>query len=122
MDTIEKYKIMKPSVHGFTLIELIVVISILGIILAIAIPSYVSVISNTKERVCTTSRSQLEKNYEIKLQVEDVGHFDKLFEEFMIDYDNVCPMGGTITYFNNQMRCNFHDEDNENEVGEVPYL
>lgn len=123
METIKKYKYQKYGKMGLTLIELIIVLFVLGIILAIAIPSYVSVIRYSKEQSCSISRLQLERMYEIKLQVENVGHSDEVFEKFLNNYDGVCPLGGTYTYFNNEIECQFHDRDSsEDDKEEVPFL
>lgn len=126
MDIIKKYKLWKHNNKGFTLIELIVVLSVLGIIFAIAIPSYVSVLAHTNEKACVISRLQLEKMYELYLLNKDVEHSDYIFEQFFkeFEYDKICPLGSAITYYNNQVRCNYHDnkDNGDGEEEEVPFL
>lgn len=117
MVNIEKCKIWKYYSEGFTLIELIIVLSVLGIISAIAIPSYVSVINYAEEKSCDISKSQIEKIYKLYLLTEDIEHSDIIFEQFLNEYDTVCPLGSSISYFDDKVRCDFHDKEKE-----VPYL
>jgi type IV pilus assembly protein PilA len=46
------YKMMKRNNKGFTLVELMVVLLILGILVAIAIPIYNKTQENARERAC----------------------------------------------------------------------
>ena len=48
---------------GITLLELLVVIVVLGIIAAIAVPSVLGVIAKTEEDVCEVNRDEVELNY-----------------------------------------------------------
>ncbi len=52
------YKFLR-SKKGFTLVELMVVIAVLGILGAVAIPSYVASSTKSKQNMCTTERKYI---------------------------------------------------------------
>ena len=53
------YKFLK-SKKGFTLVELLVVVSILGILIAVAVPIYNAVTSQGRVKICRVSRMEVE--------------------------------------------------------------
>ncbi len=53
------YKFLK-SKKGFTLVELLVVVSIVGILVAVAVPIYNAVTSSSRIKVCRVSRLEAE--------------------------------------------------------------
>lgn len=51
---------------GFTLIELIVVIAILGILVAVLVPSYIKYVERSRQEVCRSNRSELLHMFQIE--------------------------------------------------------
>lgn len=117
---------MDRKSNGFTLVELIVVIAVLGIIIAIAVPKLFGFKGLAVERVCETNRNTVTTQYEVYLQTKvlDKGHFNQFLYE---NFDEVCPDDGVITYEYGKVKCSIHknvSESDEEELpdGEVPWL
>lgn len=114
--------------NGFTIIELILVISILVIIGLIAIPKYKGYREKAKKQVCKINRLQLERMYEMYLTIEELEHSEDLFTQYLHEYDEkICPDNGDINYVEGKVKCSKHDknEDTENDEKEdesVPFL
>ena len=115
---------------GVTLVEVIVVVAILGILVAIAIPRLAGFNSMDEERVCVGNRKAVERLYSALLVEKSFNHSDLLFDQFLISqFDLVCPAGGIVYYSDGVVSCDVHGRGEIPEVtteeettGEVPWL
>lgn len=115
----------KNKSAGFTLIELIALIALMGIILAIAIPSMVSYIDLVEERLCYINRKHVQRIYEAYLISNDYVHDDLKFQQYLDNsIGEVCRAKGLMTYLDGNVRCSIHEdhENEENKTDEVPWL
>ena len=119
--------------NGFSLVELIVVMAILGILALIAVPLVGGFRVLAKERVCETNRRQIERLFAAQLEMifeaDEQGDRNILFQTYMLETgQGGCPAGGEYTYdsLSGQVGCSVHaqgdDEGDHDDPGEVPYL
>ncbi|WP_051931688.1 prepilin-type N-terminal cleavage/methylation domain-containing protein [Clostridium sp. KNHs214] len=117
--------IKKNYNKGFTLIEIIVVISIIAILCAVIAPTYFKYTKDAKEKVCNVNCLQLERSYNLYLEKENIEHSDVVFEQFLQNQGkNICPEHGYMIYVDEKVQCSVHvgdDVKKENE-DEVPFL
>jgi len=117
---------MDKKSNGFTLVEVIVVIAIIGIIAAIAGPRLTRFKSIAEERVCASNRRTAERSYNIFMLENE--YSDSLFYRFLIEnFDEICPVSGVISYEDRKVMCSVHhdgsDHGEDDPPGEeVPWL
>lgn len=76
---------------GFTLVELIVVLVMLAVLSAVAVPTYLGFVDDNKARQCETHRKALASRLE---EMSAMGSTASLTEEVLNSDENGCPAGG----------------------------
>lgn len=84
---------------GFTLIELLIVILVLAILMAVALPLYLAAVSDSQQKTCRANMQTI-ANAEAAFKTQDAAH---AYTTTLTALNNnlgatpVCPNGGTYT-------------------------
>ena len=89
---------------GFTLVEIMIVVLIIGILLAIAVPNFIKARENSRTRTCIANLRQIEAAKEQWAMENKKGSTDTpAWADLTPDYmksQPTCPSGGTYTIAN----------------------
>lgn len=81
--------------YGYTLMELILAIAIVGTVSAVAIPNYARYIESTREKVCSINRQEILYEYQLYcLSEQEIPLSDYLHLTYEGKDPNFCPSGG----------------------------
>lgn len=100
--------------QGFTLVEIMIVVAIIGLLAAIAIPSFMKARENSRKNACINNLRQIEGAKEQWAMENNKGGAEDC-DAVKNDIDNYikktpfCPAGGTYTYgvVNNDPECDY---------------
>lgn len=124
----QKVKIMDRKSNGFTLIELIAVIAIIGIIVTLVSPKLIGIIRTIEKRFCITNQKTVEKMYNTLLHENEYIFNNNVFNQYVIEnFDEVCPSNGVISYLGGKVKCSLHEDESVHDSDippseEVPWL
>lgn len=116
---------MRVGSKGFTVLEVLVTLGILGLILGMAVPRYVAVRQKAEARACQARRSLVERVIRVE-QAENgngsTGAVDagKTFLETFPE--GRCPGDGEIRLEGDRVICELHVQQTQAPPEEVPWL
>src|SRR5947208_16202946 len=101
------YRNIKSSSRGFTLIELLVVVLILAILMAVALPLYLSAVADSEKKTCRANMQTIATAVQaakVKSRSPDysgyIGQTIDAAHEADLQSTPVCPSAGTYSLIN----------------------
>ncbi|OQB12484.1 MAG: Type II secretion system protein G precursor [Firmicutes bacterium ADurb.Bin193] len=97
---------------GFSLIELIVVIAILGVLVGVAAPSYIGNVKRAKARVCASNIDTITRAYRYQRAENPSTTLQAVVQGTTpVDVSGMkCPEGGTYSVADGKIVCSIHGE------------
>lgn len=95
------YMMIKMNRKGFTLVEIMIVVAIIGLLAAIAIPNFVKARDTARKNACIANLKQMQGAIQVwAIDGNKVGTDTVLMTNIAPDYikkEPKCPSGGTYT-------------------------
>lgn len=105
---------------GFTLIELILVISIMIIVAIISIPKFSNIVDTQKEKSCIVNRNNLIQQYHLQSSIDENLTLDNFIENSSSYFKKevACPSNGEYSIVDDEIICSVHGSVPVNEDGD----
>ena len=101
MKTLNKMKIKQMRASGFTLVEIMIVVAIIGMLIAVAVPNFSKMRKDAQKTACHVQLKQIDGNKEMWATQEKRADGDTPSEAQIGEYSSdgmpSCPGGGTYT-------------------------
>lgn len=96
---------------GFTLAELLIVIAIIAVLVAVAVPVFAGRLDRAKEATCKANRRSLYGRV-VTEHILTNRPYSELFDEFVVSA-GICPAEGVFSWeddgYTGTIKCSFHD-------------
>lgn len=102
---------IKNHTQGFTLLELLIVILIIGVLAAIALPQYKMAVGKTKFATLKNITKSLAESVNRFYMIHDA--YPESYQDLDIDFSVTQPNSGTIFYPKETHYCNFWRDNNQ---------
>lgn len=110
-----------PDRRGFTLAELLIVIAVIAVLVAIAIPLFLAQRDQAEQGVCAANRAMVERQLKYEQMTNGIKRTSALLS-IMNAADIHCPTGGTFVLsqgkdpYDLSVRCSHHGGDSTNTI------
>lgn len=96
---------MKKKNAGFTLVETIVVIAILGVLMAVLVPQYIQYVEKSRAGICSANREIIFREMKVGVSTGHYSNIDTAYEKMFVENGGrsqellvACPSKGTVSW------------------------
>ena len=104
-----------PKNHGYTLLELILAVAIVGSISAAAVPNYTRFVARAREKVCTYNLQGILYEYQLYCILEEEISLSDYTDLYYAEDEQLCPSGGAYQASGSgedaRLICSVHQEE-----------
>lgn len=108
-----RFFVFVKKIKGFTLLELLIVLSILTLIIAIAMPRYRRVSDLSEKEACRFNCELAEDTWKMRMAQEPEINDEARMKDVILEIGELCPVGGVVIRIENTFICMLHDERSE---------
>lgn len=105
-----RFFVFVKKVNGFTLLELLIVLSILAFIITIAVPGYRHVSNSSVSKACRSSCELAEDAWGMSMAQDPEMNDEVRMGKLIRDIGDLCPADGVVIRIENMFICMLYDE------------